>query len=146
MFSFLTQQDWWKRAVNQFANSVPIDVAPEFDVGVDPAQMLMYCGAVARMDALLLAHRAGRDDLASMHDPRSMEALPVLERMQRIVDAYQDLARYAEGAAHWLPHEIAEQCPPPDIQLAMLPREIELMRELNDELHRRMRPVRDSDA
>ncbi len=65
--------------------------------------------------------------------------------MERIVEAYQDLARYAEGAVHWLPREIAERCPPPDIQLSMLPRETELLRELGDELHRRTRPVRDSD-
>lgn len=143
MFSFLTQQEWWRRAISQFSNAVPVDVAPEFDAGVDPTHMLMYCGAVARMDALIAVHRNLRDELVSAHDPRALDLLPVLERMQRVVDAFQDLGRYADAAALGLPHEIAERYAPPDIVLTMLPREQELMRELSDEAYRRTRPPRD---
>lgn len=143
MLSFLTSQEWYKRAVSLFSNPVPLDIAPEIDIAVEPTQMLMYCGAISRMNELVAVHRQLRDDLAAMYEPKSLRQLPVLERMKRVGETFDELDRYVEGFSYVLPREILDRYPPPEFRLGLTQIEQELMRELADEMYRQARAPRD---
>lgn len=129
-------RQWYNRVVTQWTNNVPIEVAPDLPVLVDSTQFLLFLGAIARMDELVRAHRAARDDLARHAPTRSSQCMPILEAMEVIAETYVDLRRYALGMCTLLPPEATQNYTIPEFSLELSTQERELLVALKDEERR----------